>query len=179
MHGMQTLITLSAVAMLCLAGPQATPAPADPCSWSAKEVGKQAPPYGVKGRVYVLAWKFIEDDRPLRVDSLLVLKVLANNEGYHLANLYRHPTDRKPEWKLSMTHVSGEEGTKYYPGLMLFHDKVFPERPGNEELYASLSPEEVNWTFELEEGWKCISCGVCEKNWQEAIGEAPARSFAQ
>ena len=127
----------------------------------------------------MLAWKFTEDERPLRVDSLLVLKVLEKNEGSHLAHLYRHPTDEQPEWQLAMTHVSGEKGTKYDPGLMLFHDKAFQKKPGNKELYAALSPEEVNWTFELEEGWKCVSCGVCEKNWQEAIGEKPTRPFVR
>jgi hypothetical protein len=180
MYGMQTLISTLSLALLFLVNPQKAPAPTEPpCSWGAKEIGKQAPPYGVKGRVYVLAWKFMEDERPLRVDSLLVLKVLEKNEGYHLTHLYRHPDDKKPEWRLSTTHVSGKQGTKYYPGLMLFHHKAFEKKPGNKELYAALSPEEIDWAFELEEGWKCVSCGVCEKNWEEAIGEKPTRFFGR
>jgi hypothetical protein len=150
-----------------------------PRSWSLEEIAKQTPPYGTKDPVYVLAWKVIEDDRPVRVETCLVLKVLEKNEGYRFAHLYRHPADKKPEWGLSMTHVSGEKGTKYYPGAWLFHTSTFKKKPSNEELYAALSFEEVNWSFSLEKGWKYVGCGVCEQNWKEAIGEKPTRFFGQ
>jgi hypothetical protein len=150
-----------------------------PRSWSLEEIAKETPPYGTEGRVYVLAWKVVEDDRPLRVESCLVLKVLSKRGGYSLAHLFRHPADKKPTWRLAMTHVTGEKGTKYYPGLWLFHARRFKERPGNKELYAALSLEEVNWTFEQEKGWRFVGCGVCEKSWQEALGEKPTRFFGR
>jgi hypothetical protein len=162
------------------AGPEVKSVPNElPRSWSLEEIAKETPPYGTEGRVYVLAWKIIEDDRPLRVESCLVLKVLDKNEGYELAHLYRHPADKKPEWQLSMTHVSGEKGTKYYPGLWIHHCERFKDRPGNKELYASLSVEGVGWTFDQEKGWRFVGCGVCEKSWAEAIGEKPTRFFGK
>jgi len=150
-----------------------------PRSWSLEEIEKQTPPYGAKGRVYVLAWKVMEDDRPLRVESCLVLKALDKNKGYSLAHLYRHPAEKKPEWQLSRLHVSGKEGTKYFPGLWISHYKLFKNRPGNKDLYASLSWEDVGWSFGQEEGWKFVSCCVSEKNWQAVIGEAPTQFFGR
>lgn len=88
MYGMQTLISTLSVALLFLVSPQKAPAPTETlCSWGAKEIGKQAPPYGVEGRVYVLAWKLIEDERPLRVDSLLVLSPGTWHLGEHLGEV--------------------------------------------------------------------------------------------
>jgi len=150
-----------------------------PRSWSMEEICKAAPPYGGEGRVYVLAWQIIEDDRPMRIESCLVLQVLENEKRYTLSHLYRHPDVKKPEWNLSMTHVSGEKGTKYYPGLWLFHAKGFKARPTNKDVYGALSMEDVNWRFELEKGWRFVGCGVCEKSWEEAIGEKPSRFFGR
>jgi hypothetical protein len=93
--------------------------------------------------------------------------------------LYRHPAEKKPEWQLSRVHVLGKEGTKYFPGLWISHSKRFKNRPGNKDLYASFSPEEVDWSFEQEEGWKFVSCCVCEKNWQAVTGEAPTQFFGR
>ena len=150
-----------------------------PRSWSIEEIGKESPPYGAEGRVYVLAWQILEDDRPMRVESCLVLQIFEKEQEYTLSHLYRHPDAKKPEWQLSMTHVSGEKGTKYYPGLWLFHAKRFKARPTNKDIYRALSMEEVNWRFELEKGWRFVGCGVCEKSWEEAIGERPTRFFGR
>ncbi len=150
-----------------------------PRSWSLEEIAKKTPPYGADGRVCVLAWKVVEDERPVRVESCLVFKVLSKNKGYCLAHLCRDPAQEKAEWHLSMTHVKGEKGTKYYPGADILHAKRFEARPGNKELYGSLSFEEVNWSFEQETGWKFVSCGVCEKSWQAAIGEKPTQFFGR
>ena len=153
-----------------------------PRSWRLDEIATKTPPFMAEGRVYCLAWKVVEDDRPLRVESCLVLKVLneqSETGRWCLAHLYRHPKDTKPEWKLSITHVSGERGTKYFPGLWLVSVKRFKERPGNKELYAALALEEMDWTFELDKGRKLIGCGVCERSWQEAVGEKPTRFFGR
>src|SRR5262245_30834736 len=88
-----------------------------PPSWSLEDIAKESPPYGTNDPVHVLAWKIVEDERPLRVESCLVLKVLGRNNGYTLSHLFRHPAGKKPEWQLSVAHVSGKEGTKYFPGL--------------------------------------------------------------
>ncbi|WP_020472832.1 hypothetical protein [Zavarzinella formosa] len=163
----------------CPAGePLAKPAPNElPRSWSLEEIDKQMP--GPRGdRVYVLAWKIVEDDRPLRVESCLAIRVFDKNEGYGLWHLWRHPADKNLKWQVAYTHVTGEKNTKYFPGLDLLHAKQFKNRPGNKELYASLTFEEVNWSFELEKDWKVVGCGVCEKSWEEVIGEKPAKFFS-
>jgi hypothetical protein len=162
------------------AAPEEKPVPNElPRSWSLEEIAKETPPYRTKGRVYVLAWKVVEDERPLRVESCLALRVLDKNEGYCLVHLYRHPAQKKPDWQVGMTHVTGKEGTKYFPGLDIMHIKRFKSRPTNKELYVALSFEKVNWSFEFQEGWKLVSCGVCEKSWLEAIGEKPNHFFAR
>jgi hypothetical protein len=184
---MQTFRSMSALAVLSLwcatglpASAQQKPVPNElPRSWNLEEIAKETPPYSAGGRVYVLAWKVVEDERPLRIESCLALRVLDKNPGYCLAHLYRHPAQKKPQWQIGMTHVTGKEGTKYFPGLDIHHVKRFKSRPTNKELYAALAFEEVNWSFELQEGWKLVGCGVCEKSWQEAIGEKPSRFFGR
>jgi hypothetical protein len=151
-----------------------------PPSWTLEDIASQTPPYGARGRVYVLAWKILEDERPIRFESCLALKVLDRDDGYGrwcLAHLYRHPDDTKPEWQLSTIHVSGRPGTKYFPGLWIHQDKRFNERPGNEEIYASFSPEEVGWSFEQDSGFRLVDCAVCEKSWKMAIGQKPTQFF--
>ncbi len=176
---------VAAALFICASWPSAhaqeKPVPNElPRNWTLEEIAKEMPPHGADGRVYVLAWTITEDDRPLRVESCLVLKALDKNGGYCLAHLFRHPAEKEPKWQLSRTHVLGEEGTKYgVAGLWLLHSKRFDDRPGNKALYAALSFEEVNWSFELEKGWKFVSCGVCEKSWQEAIGEKPTKFFGR
>jgi hypothetical protein len=152
-----------------------------PPTWSLEEIAKATPPSGTEGRVYVLAWKVMEDDRPVRTETCLALRVLENNEGYCLAHLYLwRPVGKKPVWTLSMIHVAGEKGTKYYPGADILHAKRFKNRPSNKELYAAISSEEeVGWSFEQDKGWKFVSCAVCEKSWHEAIGEKPTRFFGR
>ena len=152
-----------------------------PRSWKLKEIEKDTPPYGAEGKIYVLAWKIIEDERPLRVESCLVLKVLPEEDErgrWCLAQLYRHPLSKDSQWHLSMAHLSGERGTKYFPGLEVLHAKRFKSRPDNKAIYGSLSLEDVGWTFDLDKEWKFVGCGVCEDAWQAAIGEKPTKFFA-
>jgi hypothetical protein len=152
-----------------------------PRSWSRKEIHEAALP-PASGAAYVLAWQIVEDERPLRVESCLVLTLTKNEKGkqvWCLTHLYRHPAEEKPRWRLSMSHLTGAKGTKYWPGLWLWHYKQFNSRPSNKEVYAALSPEEVNWSFTLDTGWRYVSCGVCEKTWQAALGEKPTRFFGR
>ena len=122
-----------------------------PRSWSLEEIARATPPYGVADPVYVLAWEVIEDERPLRVERCLVLKVLEEDDQYGrwcLAHLCRRPDDEKPEWRLSTIHVLGEKGTKYWPGLWISRAKRFKQKPTNKELYAALPSEDVGWSFD-------------------------------
>jgi len=114
------------------------------------------------------------------VETCLVLKEMSeeSEEGrWCLAMLYRHPLSKEPKWELSMTHVRGEPGTKYFPGLDIMHFERFKEKPNSKALYTALNFEQVNWKFELEKDWKLVGCGVCEDTWQTAIGEKPTKFF--
>jgi hypothetical protein len=72
-----------------------------------------------------------------------------------------------------MTHVSGEPGTDVYPGLMYTHMTRFDAKPKNDELYAALKFEEVNWQFEPEEGFRTLGSGVCEAGGRRSRANAP------
>jgi hypothetical protein len=174
-----TILGVCAVALVACAEDESQPGL--PRGWSRTEIAKEMPPYGADGKVYVLAWKIVEDERPLRVESCLVLKVLPDEseEGrWCLAQLYRHPNSKKPEWQLSSTHYSGgEPGTKYFPGLDILHVERFKNKPSNKTIYAALGFEQANWKFELEKDWKLVGCGVCEDAWQAALGEKPTKFF--
>jgi hypothetical protein len=60
---------------------------------------------------------------------------------------------------------------------LVFNEKWFKARPGNREVYAALSFDEVHWDFKLRGGWVLVAGGVCEGNWHAAVGERPARFF--
>jgi hypothetical protein len=138
--------------------------------------------------------KVVNADRIQDVKFLSKYKTaLANEEFRNLLTLKLDWTGGKPEkaadvgimylqkgvrW-IPNYPVTGEEGTKYFPGLEILHCKRFKNRPGNKELYASLSWEDVGWSFGQEEGWKFVSCCVCEKNWQAVTGEAPTQFFGR
>lgn len=156
---------------------------AEPCAvptgWDLGEMAAATPPYGTDGKVYLLAWQILEDDRPFRVEEALVLKHLASNgpgDAYHLARLNRDPADKGSTWSLARTHVSPESGSDE-PGRMLFHSLGFSHRPTNREIYAALTPDQVRWNFEPEEGWTRTASRVCERNWRASIGEAPTQGF--
>jgi hypothetical protein len=148
-----------------------------PPAWDLEEISQATPPYAVDGTAHVLAWKILEDDRPLRVESCLVLKALENDEGYSLVHLYRHPDGNEPKWGISQMHVTGEPGTNRFPGMWILHCKRFEQRPTNEEIYAALSYDGVGWQFEIESWWTRAKVRVCERNWQEATGEPPTQFF--
>jgi hypothetical protein len=54
-------------------------------------------------------------------------------------------------------------------------EKWFREKPGNAAVYDSLKT--VMWNFQLDRTDKLIGCGVCEKRWEDVIGEKPTRFF--
>jgi hypothetical protein len=171
-----------AVILLCFAGTTAVAASPQPSvpnelprSWSIDEIALQTPPYETPGRVYVLAWSITEDDRPLRVESCLALKVLADGR-YGFAHLYRRPDQPADGWRIASTHVAADDPVNR-PGRWLIHTKLFDRRPTNREIYAAMKLEELDWQFDLKPSWRFVGCGVCEQSWLEALGEKPTRFF--
>jgi hypothetical protein len=186
---MQRLSSIAALTALSFGGaswlgacPKVEPIPNElPRSWSLEEIAEATPPCATKSHVYVLAWKVMEDDRPLRVESCLALRVLDEDDGdgrWCLAHLYRHPSDKRPEWRLSSSHLRGGKKAGKF-GLWISHYKCFKVRPTNKVIYASFSSEELNWSFKQPEGYGFVSCAVCEKNWEAVVGEKPTRFFGR
>ena len=170
------ILSLSAVSTNAADPPPAVPNEL-PRSWSMEEIALQVPPFQTPGRVYVLAWSIVEDERPLRVESCLALKVLA--DGRHsFAHLYRRPDQPASGWQIAMTHVAGDQPATR-PGLWLHHTKLFDKRPTNAQLYAALAPAELDWKFALANDWRFVGCGVCEQSWLVALGEKPTRLFGK
>ncbi|HYV39926.1 MAG TPA: hypothetical protein VE988_29840 [Gemmataceae bacterium] len=153
-----------------------------PASWDVNQIEKDAPNSVVPGRFYVLAWHasaWTYMGKEYRRESCLALRVFGNDkpERWDLYHLYREPLERDSRWRVSMHHATG--GDAGPTGRWYFHVKDFKSRPGNKDIYDSLSMSStgVNWKFER--GGDCVGCGVCEKNWQEAIGEKPTQFFPQ
>jgi hypothetical protein len=146
-----------------------------PRNWKMADIAAAAYP-ARGGRVYVLAWQIQQDDRPLRVESCLVVKVSGDGKKYTLTHLYRHPDDKEPKWKLSMLHAIGEAG---HAGRLYLHSMTFDGRPGNKELYAALKSLDVFWQWEPGSGCQFIGCGVCEASWQAITKEKPTRFFGK
>lgn len=152
-----------------------------PRAWDIEQIAKGAPPQ-VPSRVYVLAWAVMEDERPFRVERCLVLRVLDKDDGFgrwHLNHMYRHPHDKVPAWRQSVSHFSYPMGHKYFPGLWVAHYKRFKQKPTNKDIYASFGVEEVDWSFGQPDRFKFVSCAVCEKSWEAAIGEKPTQFFGR
>lgn len=153
-----------------------------PRSWDVKQIEKEAPNSVVPSRFYVLAWHSSEwtfMGVKQRRDKCLVLRVFGKDEPYRwdLYHLYRRPSEKEARWHISMHHATGGEAGP--TGRWYFHSRVFKSKPGNKEIYESLplSSTGVNWRFVR--GDDCTGCGVCEKNWLEALGEKLTHFFPE
>lgn len=140
------------------------------------DIARAAPPYGCDdARTHVLAWIVRQDERPLRVESCLVLKVLKEDSErgrYCLSHIYRHPNAAEPEWRLPPLWISPPGDV---PIVTIEHFKRFKEKPTNKAVAGML--KDVQWSFAFEKGWQVIGCGVCEVAWERATGERPTKFF--
>lgn len=146
-----------------------------PRSWSLIEIEK-ASLGKMKGRVYVLAWQIVEDERPLRIERCLILLKLEKDTGlgaWHLQHYYCHPSAKSPNWTISEWHVMDRLGR----GEWKLGEVSFKKTPTNKNIYDSLKA--VNWNFGLEKGWRYVGCGVCEKTWASVVGERPIQFFGK
>jgi len=157
-----------------------------PASWKLAEIADAAPPRSDRGPVHVLAWKIVEDDRPLRVEYCLVLKQLAQptqqQERWSLASLVRVPSGDK-EWDVVTWWMALDPEFKTPPLVM--HQQHFRERPTNSDIYAFM--DKCNWRLGADaDSYIGISGKVNEsylidggigRAWPWVIGQRPTRSF--
>lgn len=146
-----------------------------PPSWNPGELTAKAWPDG-HGRVFILAWRIMEDKRTVHIEECLVLKTLDGGSVFQLTHLARTSLDANPQWHVAMTHVAPPHG-RHELGMTLYHTARFKDRPTSQEIYAALAEPRVNWSFEVEPGWKVLGAEVCESSWLEALGEKPTRFY--
>jgi len=146
-----------------------------PEGWRLADIADAAPPRSGPGPVHVLAWKVIEDDRPLRVENCLVLKELkkpTKSQGrWVLASLYRHPAESK-QWNFVTVWHTPDAEFKSPPFTMYIEE--YKKRPKNAEVHGFM--DRFRWTLGADAGWMLIDGGVCAA-WEKAVGEKPTRSF--
>lgn len=162
--------------------PAATPGKAStiptkelPKDWVLENIVDAMPPRSDDGPTHILAWKVIEDDRPVRVEYCLAIKQLRkpteNQEQWVLASLAHNPREGK-EWNFVTIWITPDSEAKNPPFIM--HVKKYRERPTNAEINAFM--DEFGWAFRADEGWTLIDGGICEA-WEKVVGEKTNRSF--
>lgn len=101
--------------------------------------------------VVILKWKKESDDRPLYVESAIILADLDGQ--YALAHIYRHPREEnsRPKWRLSIVYD--------VPQIAL---ELFNSRPSRKDLNRF---EKGSWWKDVaSEGFKLIDSAVCNNN---------------
>ena len=141
-----------------------------PSSWTARS---RRPAAGRGGRAfYVLTWRVKEDDRPLRVESCLVLKDLGEDDGHGrwcLALLFRHPAAEDAAWRVPVNFPPPVP--KGQPVAAAPESSTLEDRPGNAGVCKFL--KQVRWQVTREEDWRLLGGAVRPRTWRADVGEKP------
>jgi len=139
---------------------EAAPQPEEPCQlpWDPRGMGQQ-------GEVHVLAWKHDVDDRPLDVDSAIVLVV--NRGTFTLAHLYSHAAGAPASWRPSWITDRPEYLSSW----------TFAAPPTRQELDAFLRKTE--WEFAASSGFRLTAKGICAGEWRKYLGGEPWHHFGE
>ena len=148
-----------------------------PRAWRLEDIADASPPRSDGGPVYVLAWKILEDNRPLGVEYCLVLKELKKpsekKDRWVLARLGRNPAEGK-EWNIETIWITPDPEFKNPPFIM--HLQEYQNRPTNSGIYKFM--DKYLWHLGSDKDWKVLDGGICAA-WEKVIGEKPVRSFKQ
>jgi hypothetical protein len=174
------LIAAALIALMLFTGERPTSPKVEdvselPDGWRLDEIDKAMPPYSAGGTTYVLAWKIVEDDRPLRVEECLALKHLPDtgrSDHWVLASLYRHPTLRH-HWEVSVLTAAPDLSFKERQQLRQSQD--FFGRPNNQQVYAFM--DDAHWNLGAKPDFRLVDGRVCERAWQAGVGEKPTKFF--
>jgi hypothetical protein len=175
------LMAVGLVGVMLLTGEPRPAAPVDlaaelPAGWRLEDIDRAMPSYGPGGTTYVLAWKIVEDDRPLRLEQCVALKHTdeASDGRWVIASLHRHPgRGLRNLWEVSLPSVAPELDFK--ERMEKRQSRDFKSRPGNREVYAFL--DDYHWDLGAEQGFRLIDGRVCERTWQAGVGERPTKDF--
>lgn len=111
----------------------------------------------------ILAWQVDEDDRPLRVERVLLWLKLRDNGPYMLAHIYRHPKSEN-RWRVSQVYDVPYVGSQSYA-----------KRPGKTELERFIG--DSWWHFAATDGFRLLGAEVCAEAWQGAFGKRPWHAY--
>lgn len=146
-----------------------------PKAWRFDDIADAAPPRSDAGPTYVLAWKIVEDDRPLRVEYCLVLKELkkpTKEQGrWVVASLARNPAKGR-EWNFETIWITPDPDFKNPPFIMYVEE--YKNRPKNQDIHRFM--DKYRWPLGADRDWKLIDGGVCAA-WEKVLREEPTRSF--
>jgi hypothetical protein len=146
-----------------------------PMQWQKDDIVDAMPPRSDNGPTYILAWKIVEDARPVRVEFCLGLKQLnkitEKQEKWVIASLVRNPAQGK-DWNFGTIYITPDPDFKNPPFIM--HVQEYKERPTTVDVNKFM--DKFDWKFKAESDWKLIDGGVCEA-WEKSLGEKPTRSF--
>jgi hypothetical protein len=151
-----------------------------PEGWRLEEIARAALPPACPGATYVLAYKRIANDRPVRVDYCLVLTHLPDDGGerWDLIRLARNPGDRdarRAEWHRVEVHYMPYQG--WPEGAWVWHMECFPKRPSSQAVYRFA--DLCGWKFTVDGDWRLLDAKVCEDTWRAIFGEGPSRDFCR
>jgi hypothetical protein len=150
-----------------------------PEGWRLDEIDKAMPPYSAGGTTYVLAWKIVEDDRPLRVEQCIALKHINETGGgdqWVLASLYRHPKLRNL-WEVATLAAAPDPAFKERTEIR--QRQFFLARPNNREVYATMDDWRWNLGADADKDFKLVAGRVCERAWQAGVGQKPTKGLVK
>lgn len=145
-----------------------------PKGWRIEEIAKAALPSAHPKNTHVLVWKRIEDERPLLVESCLVVCRISEDsrrDRWFLVSLYRHPREPSKDWTVSWVRFNrGANGC-----IEVVHRRGYKNRPSNKEIYGFM--DEIGWCFGADDGFKLLGGAVYKTTWETVVKEKPTRDF--
>jgi hypothetical protein len=120
----------------------------------------------------MLAWKVIEDERPLRVHYCILWIRLNNPNEWVLVNVARNRYSLQPwsPWsRIRQTYFTSDMANPFlfYP----FWIKFFDHSPTTPEIETFLVANQ--WSSL--EGFKLVDGEICTKAWKNVTGEEPQK----
>jgi hypothetical protein len=144
-------------------------------NWQKDDIVDAMPPRSDDGPTHILAWKIVEDARPLRVEYCLGLKKLSKAKdkraNWVMASLVRNPAQGK-SWDFATIYITPDPDFKNPPLIM--HVQEYKDRPTTLDVNTFM--DKFDWKLGAESDWRLIDGGVCEA-WEKLLGEKPTRSF--
>lgn len=134
---------------------------------SAQSISKSLKSMSVR-ESYLLAFKVIEDDRPLYVEQALIAEQLDDGK-WRLSSVYRHPRENGGSpisWHLSVVFDADQSPTQ-----------VFDHRPSEAQVDAFL--KHAWWTFQADHDFRLLKGQVFEATWEKALGYKPKHTFVK